>query len=218
MLHFDITKNMIKDTAKTIVCYGDSNTWGNIPGTFDRYPRSKRWPYILQNLLGENFEVVSEGLPARTFVVIEDEKPYHSGITQLKSILKTHKPIDAIVVMLGTNELKDRFNLTSKDVTKHLEQTIKLIQEENIKNILIICPPHVADIEEGILRSDFIKNKDEIKKYPELFDKIAKEYKCSFLNANDFITSSKIDGFHLDPKAHQKLAEVLKEQILNLNL
>lgn len=62
---FDFT-GMIKTSAKTILCYGDSNTWGNVPSSFLRYPRDVRWPAVLQNLLGEDYEVISEGLCGRT--------------------------------------------------------------------------------------------------------------------------------------------------------
>src|SRR5688572_27059842 len=117
----------IKDSAKTIVCYGDSNTWGRIPGGA-RYPRSVRWTGVLQNLLGEEYEVINEGLSARTLVAVDPQNPERTGITHLKSILLTHKPVDAIIVMLGINDIKSRFNLTANDIASHLEQTINLIK------------------------------------------------------------------------------------------
>ncbi len=77
----------IKDSAKTIVCYGDSNTWGAIPRSNDRYPRSSRWTDILQKLLGGDYEVINEGLCGRTFAVSNDLKPHKSGINYLQIIL-----------------------------------------------------------------------------------------------------------------------------------
>jgi len=206
----------IKDSAKTILCYGDSNTWGNVPGNSERYPRSKRWTNILQNLLGDNYEVISEGLPGRTFVAVEPQKPYKSGIIQLRSIIRSHQPVYTIIVMLGTNDLKERFNLTAKDVCNHLEETIKLIKEEKIENVLIICPPEIVIPQKEPLRADFMKGKETIKDLPKLFREVAEKYKCDFINAQDFVFSSKIDGFHLEPEAHKKLAEVLRDEILRI--
>ncbi len=87
----------INDSTKTIVCYGDSNTWGQIPKA-GRYPRSVKWTGILQKSLGDNYEVVSEGVSGRTFVVVDPESPWRSGITQLKSILRNNFPIDLILI------------------------------------------------------------------------------------------------------------------------
>jgi len=73
----------IKDSAKTIVCFGDSNTWGMMPRANKRYPRSMRWTNILQKLLGEEYEVVNEGLCGRTFVATDITRPQVTGITHL---------------------------------------------------------------------------------------------------------------------------------------
>ena len=207
----------IKDSAKTIVCYGDSNTWGCVPGG-DRYSRSVRWTGILQNLLGGEYEIINEGLSGRTFVALDVEKPERTGITHLKSILKTHKPVDAIVILLGTNDVRDIYNLEAQDIASHLEQTINLIQKEKINKILIVSPPFIVIPENGNLRPDFANRFNIVEKLSELFKKVAEKYKCNFINAQDYIFSSKVDGFHLDAGMHKKFAEVLKNEILSMKL
>src|SRR3989338_9392879 len=168
----------IKDSSKTIVCYGDSNTWGRVPKA-GRYPRSVRWTGFLQNLLGENYEVVSEGVGGRTFVVIDPENPWRAVITHLKSILRNNLSIDLMIVMLGTNDLKDKFNLEAEDIAKHLQQTIDLIKTEDIKNILIVCPPDFVLPESGIEDPRFICGSDKMKKLPKFYRDVADKNGCN---------------------------------------
>lgn len=202
------------DSAKTIVCYGDSNTWGRVPKA-GRYPRSVRWTGVLQKLLGDNYEVISEGVGGRTFAVVDPENPWRSGINHLKSILRNNIPIDLMVIMLGTNDVKIKFKLESEDIAKHLQQTIDLIKTEDVKNILIISPPDIVISESGIPDPQYIGGSDKIKKLPKLFKEIADKNGCDFLNAGEYITSSKIDGFHFDPDTHKILGEVIAEKIKN---
>ncbi len=207
----------INDTAKTIVCYGDSNTWGRVPKA-GRYPRSVRWTGILQKLLGNSYEVVSEGVGGRTLVALDPENPWRSGITHLKSILRNNLPIDLMLIMLGTNDVKDKFNLEAEDIAKHLQQTIDLIRTEDIKNILIICPPDFVIPESGIPDPRFTGGADKMKKLQKLYKEVADKNGCDFIDAGQYITSSTIDGFHLEPEAHKKLAEVLRDEILKMEI
>ncbi len=202
----------INDSAKTIVCYGDSNTRGSIPGE-GRYLRSVRWTGVLQNLLGENYEIIEEGLGGRTLVANDPENPHRTGITHLKSILMTHRPIDLVIIVLGTNDIKNKFNLSVKDIANHLEQTIKLIQGEGIHKILVVCPQQIAEREDGVIDEKYIGGSEKMAKFPELFKKVADKYGCNFLNTQEYITSSKIDGQHLSPEMHKKLAEILSKEV-----
>ena len=199
------------------MCYGDSNTWGRVPKA-GRYPRSVRWTGVLQNLLGNEYDIISEGVGGRTFVVVDPEKPHITGITHLKSILHTHEPIDIVTIMLGTNDVKDKYGLSAEDISKHLDETLSLVKGEGIKNIIVICPPNIVTAEDGNIHSSFVNGSKIFKVLPELFKEVSEKHNCCFINAEDHITSSKIDGFHFDPEGHQKLAEVLKSEVLNMNI
>ena len=211
----------ISDNAKTIVCYGDSNTWGSVPRGGEvqgrtRYPRSVRWTGVLQKLLGENYEIRNEGTSARTFVAKEEDKPERTGITHLPSILKTNAPVDLVIIALGTNDTKGRYELTTEMIANHLEQTIQLIKKEDIKNILVLCPPIPVLNSVGKFYEDFENSVEKISKFPKLFQKVADKYNCSFVNAGDYIVASNKDGLHFDPETHTKLAEILKDKILQI--
>lgn len=200
-------------TIKTILCYGDSNTWGNVPRSDERYPRDIRWPGALQNLLGKDYEVVSEGLCGRTLVAADPAKPHRTGITHLQAIVESADPIDGIVIMLGTNDVKNTYDLTPAEIAGHLLQTIELIRnikdlEKNPK-ILVVCPPPVIVPETNDLDPRMMPGLEAFKILPNLYKEVAQRHDCSFLNAADYISSSKIDGYHLDAEAHLKLADVI---------
>lgn len=214
---------MIKDSAKTIVCYGDSNTWGAVPLTNDRYPRSIRYPSVLQNILGEEYDVINEGLCGRTLVAHDPEKSYRTGITHLQSILKTSDPCTLMVIMLGTNDIKKTYGLKAKDVAEHLDQTVQCIQDKNLAlhstpKILIICPPKPVEPTERKIDERLTHWLEFFEVFPDLFEEVARKYGCEYLNAADYITSSSIDGYHLDPSAHLTLAEVVGKKILHMDL
>ena len=207
---------MFKDSSKTILCYGDSNTWGNIPNSDFRYPRSVRWPSVLQTLLGDDYEVISEGLCGRT-LKSEIANPEKNGINYILPCILSHEPLDFVVIMLASNDVKDKYGLSANDIAKNLKETISIIKSADIDNvenlkILIICPPEVIVSEKG-LDERYKEGIEKFKKLPELYKKVALETNSSFLNASDYISSSKIDGLHFDAEAHLKLADVVKQWI-----
>jgi len=204
----------IKDTAKTILCFGDSNTWGARPDSDERYPRSVRWPSVLQKLLSDDYEVINEGLVGRTLVANDPAKPYRTGVTHLTALLKTHEPVDLIIIMLGTNDVKVMYNLSDDDIAEHLEQTIKLIREEKESlPIIVVCPPAPVTPKEGEIDSRMARAPEIFKILPKLFKEVSEKSGCIFLNAGDYISSSYVDGYHLDAEAHVKLASAIRDII-----
>lgn len=203
--------------AKIIVCYGDSNTWGDVPNEERRYAPNVRWTGVLQDILGDNYDVVNEGLCGRTFKVIEPGKEHRSGINHLRSILQTNEPTDLITIMLGTNDLKNTFGLTAEEIEDHLRQTVEFIQNErtgpneSIPQILIICPTPVASPVNEDLDERMIGAPETSLKLPALYKKVAEELGCLYLNAGDFISLENTDGYHLAEKDHKTLGEKVAE-------
>jgi lysophospholipase L1-like esterase len=117
--------------------------------------------------------------------------------------------------MLGTNDAANIYNLTAQDIANHLEQTIGLVQGEKIYKILIVCPPDIISDAED-MDPKYANSSEIIKKLPELFKKVAEKYNCNFINAQDYILSSKLDGVHFDSNSHKKLAEIFKIEILKM--
>ncbi len=211
------------DSAKTILCYGDSNTWGAIPRSDERYPRSVRWPGALQKMLGEKYDVISEGLCGRTFIAMDATKQHKSGINQLHSIMESHEPVDLVIIMLGTNDVKTTYDLTVDEIAQDLEETIFFIKGkklglEKIPQILIICPPPVIEPKTKDLDERMVRGPEMFKQLPALYEEIALRHGCSFIDAGKHIASSLIDGYHLDKEAHLALAKVVGEKVREMVL
>ena len=105
----------------TILCYGDSNTYGYNPVNGLRYPKDVRWTGVLQKLLGEQYAVIEEGCNGRTTVFEDIAEPWKAGLGYLKPCLNTHKPIDFVIMMLGSNDLKRMFHASAKEIADGAE-------------------------------------------------------------------------------------------------
>ena len=111
----------------TILCYGDSNTYGYNPVNGLRYPKDVRWTGVLQKLLGEQYAVIEEGCNGRTTVFEDIAEPWKAGLGYLKPCLNTHKPIDFVIMMLGSNDLKRMFHASAKEIADGAEQLVSCL-------------------------------------------------------------------------------------------
>lgn len=200
---------------KNILCFGDSNTWGADPHSGPRFDRQTRWPCILQRELGDDYYVIEEGLPGRTTAWDDPLEGYKNGLEQLTPILHSQKPIDLLIIMLGTNDLKNRFSVSAMDVSWAIRRLIECARHNanvfanEAPNILVICPPPFADMSQLDFRHIFIGGEEKSHQLAAEYKKICDETDVSFLNAGDVIQSSTVDGIHLDPSEHTKLGEAV---------
>jgi len=210
---------------KTVLCYGDSNTWGqataNLPD--DRYGPHERWPGVLRDTLGDAWLVVEEGLSGRTTVSDDPiEGAEKNGRTYLKPCLLSHKPLDLIILMLGTNDLKIRFNKPASEIAMGIGallldiEAIKPGNGGRVPEILVVCPPPTCrDLKgwEGVFDGAYEKSR-------QLADetaRICEAHGVNFLDAGSVVESSSVDGFHLDVDAHGVLANKIAEEIEAMN-
>lgn len=115
---------------KTILCYGDSNTWGYSPATQDRYGRDERWTGVLRNEIGEGYLVIEKGLGGRTTVWDDPVEGRHkNGETYLLPCLESHQPIDLVIILLGTNDLKRRFCVGAFDIAQGAGGLVRIVQK-----------------------------------------------------------------------------------------
>ena len=209
---------------KTILCYGDSNTWGTNPKDWTRYSHRIRWPMVLKELLDDGYMgydppywVVEEGLGGRTTCREDPVEGDKNGLRQLPPILESHKPIDIVVVMLGTNDLKIRYSPCAYDIAWGVGRLVSLIKDSKTgpdgisPKVLVICPPPVIDtpVLKGIL-GDCVELSRQL---PPIYHQFASENGAEFLDAGTIINSSPSDGVHLEVEEHRKLAEAIAEKI-----
>ena len=206
---------------KTLLCYGDSNTYGYIPGTGMRYPRDVRYPGRLQNLLGDEYFVIEEGCNGRTTIHDDPIDGWKNGLDYLKPCLNSHKPVDIVIMMLGSNDLKEIFHLTAGQIADGAGQLIDVIQtftaekQGFIPQIILVSPPEIGT---GIRSSVFYgafneRAVEESRRFPECYQAIARKYGCIFFNAAEYIYPSEVDSLHLTPEGHRILAEKLCEVV-----
>ncbi len=207
---------------KTILCFGDSNTWGARPLTsmddVQRYPPDIRWGSVLRATLGEGYWVVEEGLNGRTTVWPDPvEGEYKSGKSYLFACLESHAPLDLVAIMLGTNDLKHRFGLSAWDIAASAGVLVRMVQTSffgpggSAPRVLLICPPPVARL--TLFAGMFDGAAEKSKQMTRCYSEIAAEYHCDFLDAGQYVVSSDIDGIHLDPNQQQKLGRVVAEKV-----
>ena len=201
----------------TILCFGDSNTHGTRPvtelGRFGRYPKGQRWPDILADRLGPEVEVISEGLPGRTTVHDDPvEGGKRSGLDVLPAILLSHVPVDLMILMLGTNDLKARFAVTAHEIARSVE---RLVTEARALapeiDILIVAPAPVT--EAGVLSDVFQGAVEKQKSLDRHLRAAAGRQGCAFMAAGDHIKASPIDGVHWTEDAHLAFAGAIFDRI-----
>ena len=204
-------------SEKTVLCYGDSNTWGYDPATQERYPRDERWTGVLRRELGEGYLVIEEGLNGRTTVWDDPIEGYKNGKEYLIPCLETHKPIDLVVIMLGTNDLKMRFSVPACDVAAGAGALVDIVAKsetgpgDSAPLVLLIAPPPFARLTE--FAETFEGGAAKSKMLSHHFRLVAEERGCALLDASEVIISSDVDGIHFDLSEHRKLGEAVAARV-----
>ncbi len=202
---------------KNILCFGDSNTWGYEPLVARRYPADVRWPGVLQNSLGDGFRVIEEGLNGRTNVTNEEERPIRSGLDVLPVLLESHRPLDLVVIMLGTNDLNHDFDLSAGQIADGARQVCRSVIDceylaDDPPEILLISPTHVelVTVEE---EDQFIGAIEKSRELAEHYQAVADDLGIHFLDASKIVVKTDLDGVHWDVSQHHDFGESLSGTI-----
>lgn len=178
---------------KRIVCYGDSNTWGYDAITDGRFPDEVRWTGKLQEKLGAEYTVIEEGLCGRTAVFEDPLNEGLNGLPYLYPCLMSHGPIDYLVIMLGTNDCKERFSATPKNIADGIKRlVIKAKHTEDAwrdtPKILVVAPaPIEKECEQSHVAGEMGICADKSKELAAEYEICAKQYGCDFLDAGPFV-------------------------------
>lgn len=209
---------------KRIMCYGDSNTWGNIPGVGTRYPEDIRWTGVASRLLGPEYTIIEEGLNGRTTSFDDFYVEYRNGRKGLGYALCAHAPIDLIVVSLGTNDLKYTGAVGSY---KGLDELLRLIENAtgnfpaagceifpNGVKILVVSPIHLyPDIATLRPESSITDKYEESTKFAEYFRRIAQIHGAYYLDASQYAQPSIVDCVHMEADSHKSLGIAIARKI-----
>ena len=197
---------------KTILCYGDSNTYGLKSDLVSRYPRNVRWTGILQEKLGSEYYVIEEGLGGRTTVWDDPVEDYKNGKKYLLPCLDSHKPLDLVIIMLGTNDLKSRFSVTPFDIGASMENLVKTIIKSDAgvdfqpPKILLVTPVPIHSVGRAMdldLMIPDMENRSKALSY--YYEDIAKRYQLDYLNPEGKVEVNETDGIHYTEKGHAQI-------------
>ncbi|MBC7736458.1 MAG: SGNH/GDSL hydrolase family protein [Candidatus Saccharibacteria bacterium] len=201
-----------------IVCIGDSNTHGTRPmATLDgsgRFGHDARWPSVMQAALGAGFEVINEGQPGRT--TVHDDPfagPYRNGVAVLPALLESHKPLDMVIVMLGTNDLKNCYHVSPADIALCLERMVRVIQgfgagvDGGCPDILIVAPPPI--LEAGCLADMFAGGAAKSHGLAVAIKAMTDRLGVGFFDAGSVIKVSPLDGIHYEAEAQVALGHAM---------
>jgi lysophospholipase L1-like esterase len=206
---------------RTILCYGDSNTHGTMPmpdlGSMGRYDRQTRWPGQLAALLPD-WQVIEEGLPGRTTVHDDPiEGAHRNGLTVLPAILESHRPIDVVILMLGTNDLKQRFSVNALDIALSLEKLVLAIRASGCgpdgaaPGVILVAPPPILEVQDlGVM---FAGGQAKSHDLGPRLAALARALEVPFVDAGALIGVSEIDGIHYDEPAMAALAQAFAEAV-----
>jgi lysophospholipase L1-like esterase len=214
----------------TILCYGDSNTWGWDPAGMKRFAPDVRWTGVLAAALGDGYRIIEEGLNGRTTVFDDPFDPDRNGRTYLSPCLKSHAPLDVVVLMLGTNDLKTRFSASAYEIADGAGRLLEVIQHSGsgpgggVPLVLLVAPPPVGDTarfggdDPAYAGSELSwANAIETSRlFGSQYRRVADAYGVGFFDAARVVTSSELDGIHWEAEAHRAFGEAVATRLRQL--
>lgn len=205
---------------RNILCFGDSNTWGYIPGTGFRYDEGSRWTALTQALLGNEFHVHEAGLNGRTTMCDQPDRKFRNGATLLSLYLESCRPLDMVIIMLGTNDLKASFSQSIDNICQGAKVLCKQALEfdyapYNTPQVMLIAPaPFTVS---STIDKEFSQTIADSRKIAPAYYELSKELNIHFLDAGRIVKPSNIDGIHWDRDGHHHFSQHLSAVLQQLN-
>lgn len=207
--------------AIKVLCFGDSNVWGQKPDKTGRQPANVRWTGRLQDLLGDKYYIVEEGLGGRT-TDLDYRKPGRNGREYLVPCLVSHTPVDVVILMFGTNDLKTEYGRTADDIAQAISGLVSDVREYsqdkqgNPPKVILVSPilinneaPRFAEFYTGYYDERAMQ---ESHKLTTAISELAKSADCSFVDAASVAKAGE-DGIHFSDDSHEPLAKILQATI-----
>jgi lysophospholipase L1-like esterase len=203
-----------------VLCFGDSNTWGYDASTAERFARDVRWTGVLQSSLGQEYRVIEEGLNGRTTVWEDPVEGDKVGKRHLLPCLLSQAPLDLVIIMLGTNDLKMRYSAPVTDVAAGVSLLADIVLGSTTGKggtapaLLIVAPPPFAQL--SAFAAMFEGGSEKSRSLGRLYAEVARAHGCAFLDAGTVIRSSDIDGIHLEASEHGTLGRAVAREVKKL--
>ena len=209
------------EKVKTILCYGDSITWGYNPKDGTRFEYFQTWPGVMEKILGSGYKVITEAITGRTTCWDLPYAPYRNGKEYLPMLMESHSPLDLVIVMLGLNDLMKLVGKSADESAWGLLSLVRIILSPVFggvpPKILIIAPPTIGKMS-AMNNMAYEGMEKESKKLARCYRTIAKESKSEFMDSNEYIKVSNIDGVHPLSDQYKILGEAIANKIMEMNL
>lgn len=214
--------------TKTVLCFGDSLTWGWIPAAAgaptQRYPRSIRWTGVLADELGDDYAVIEEGLSARTTNVDDPTDPRLNGAAYLPAALASHLPLDLVILMLGTNDTKTYFGRTAFDIATGMSiLAVQVLTAAGgigttypAPKVLVVAPPPLAAMPEPWFQLMFEGGHQKSAALADTYRAMTSFLKVPFFDAGSVISTEGSDGIHFSEANNRDLGVALAQQVREL--
>jgi len=190
---------------KTVLCYGDSLTWGYNAEGPTRHAREDRWPSVLAAALGSGVDVIAEGLNGRT-TVFDDHAAGadRNGARLLPSVLSTYSPLDLVILFLGENDLKPWLGGRAIAAQRGMKRLVEIVRshvypfDAPAPEILIVAPPGFTETGDPDFAATFGSRIEESLMLGSFYADLADDTGCGFFDARSVARASPLDGVHLD--------------------
>ncbi|TNM62170.1 SGNH/GDSL hydrolase family protein [Aliirhizobium smilacinae] len=202
---------------RTVLCFGDSLTWGYNPEGPGRHAFEDRWPSVLGAALGPGVSVIAEGLNGRTTGYDDNLADCdRNGVKNLPTVLHTHMPLDLVVIMLGTNDMKPVIAGTAHAARAGIQRLVGLIRHHEYSfgydapDVLIVSPPSLCETADPIFSAIFRDSIEESAMLASLYRDLADDLGCGFFDAGSVARTSSIDGVHLTAEGTRAIGRGLE--------
>jgi lysophospholipase L1-like esterase len=207
----------------TILCFGDSNTWGAVPGSdTGRFARDVRWPGAMAEILGDDYEVCENGLNGRTTVFDRLPRPWRNGRDLIVPAMEVCAPIDLVVILLGTNDVSMP-QLTVPDIVRGAGELVTIVRSSwdfgptpGVAPTPLLVAPHLVgplDEEDQRLSPGARERSVEL---VGAYRVLASTLQCPFFDLSTVVTPSEVDPWHWDADQHALAARALAEKVREL--
>jgi len=204
-----------------VLVYSDSLSWGIIPTTRNRLPFDQRWPGVMEialNADGNHVRVIEDCLNGRRTVWDDPFKPGRNGLAGLAQRIEIHAPLDLVVLMLGTNDFQSMHQHNAWQSSQGIAALVSAIRLATIEptmpipRILVVAPPAIQT-PKGPISPKFEGGERKCIGLADAYKQVSAELDCDFFEAGSVVTSSKVDGVHLDLDQHLVLGQAISNVV-----
>jgi lysophospholipase L1-like esterase len=219
---------MNQPIAKRVVCFGDFLTWGAMPNAEGRqvlrYPQDKRWTWIMASDFGSYVEVVEQGLCCRTTNIDDPLQPDINGANHIDYTLRTHAPLDIMIIMLGTNDTKCHYDRGPREIAFGLSSLVKRVlmgsacssSDGSPPKTLIVAPPPLGAVVAPWQQQLFFGSRAKTEELAHEYKSMTESLGVSFLNSGQIISTDNTDGVSLSVEGNILLGHAIARKVMTM--